>query len=633
MKKYYITTPIYYPSGRLHLGHAYTTIAGDVLKKYKQQQGYDVFYLTGTDEHGEKIENTAKDLNRAPKEYLDEFADNIKALWELLEIDYNYFIRTTDEQHKVQVSKIFDLLLQKGDIYKGEYEGLYCIPCESYFTETQLVDGKCPDCGRKVDTVKEESYFFKCSKYTERLVAYFEENDEFLLPVSRKNELINNFIKPGLQDLAVSRTSFKWGIPVPNDEGHVIYVWIDALSNYITALDIFNEDSKLKDFWPANVHLLGKEIVRFHAIYWPMILMALDLPLPKKLFAHGWLLMDGEKMSKSKGNVIYTEFLVEKYGIDATKYFLMREIPFGDDGSFSSKNFVARFNNDLANDLGNLVNRTLKMVNQYFDGKVTNNDVCVANINITDLYETSFKQYNNNMEEMNFARALANAWEIISSTNKYIDQTTPWILAKDKNKKTELEQVLYNLIHLIELISYCIYPFLKNTAIEIQKQIGVENNFLYSLYKVTEEYKVSNEYGILFQRLDVEVEVENINVAIFGKSSNELIVEKERISFDEFSKVNILAGEIISCTKHPKADKLLVFNISLGYKNVQIVSGIAEFYEPEELVGKKVALVENLKATKIRGEISEGMILSSSSSGTLRVVEIDPSVESGSNIA
>lgn len=629
MKKYYITTPIYYPSGRLHLGHAYTTIAGDVLKKYKAQQGYDVFYLTGTDEHGEKIEKTAKDLNMEPKEYLDGFVDSIKSMWELLEIDYDYFIRTTDESHKKQVSVIFDRLLKNGDIYKGEYEGLYCVPCESYFTESQLVDGKCPDCGREVNVVKEESYFFKCSKYTDRLVEYFENNDDFLLPVSRKNELINNFIKPGLQDLAVSRTSFNWGIPVPNDEGHVIYVWIDALSNYITALNMLEDNSELKDFWPADVHLLGKEIVRFHAIYWPMILMALDLPLPKKLFAHGWLLMENDKMSKSKGNVIYPEFLVENYGIDAVKYYLMREIPFGDDGYFSSKNFISRFNNDLANDLGNLVNRTLKMVHQYCGGTVNNKNLVVNEIEIKTLYAEAFEKYNSNMEEMNFARALASVWEIVSRSNKYIDQTSPWVLAKDETKKDELEQVLYNLLHLIELVSYCVYPFLTNTSKEIQRQLGVEVNAEYDKYKQLSSFTVSEEYGVLFMRLDVDVEVEKINESIFGKK----VEEKERITFDEFQKVNIVCGKVLSCVQHPKADKLLLFKVSLGYKEVQIVSGIANFYSPEDLVGKKLAVVENLKPTKIRGELSEGMILSAGDDSNLKVVEINNEIAEGLSIA
>lgn len=640
-KNFYVTTPIYYPSAKLHLGHAYTTIAADVVKKYREQEGYNVFYLTGTDEHGEKLEIKAKENNQEPKEYIDNIVADIKVLWEKLEIENDKFIRTTDENHKLQVQAIFDRLLKQGDIYKGEYTGKYCTSCESYFTESQLNDGKCPDCGGEVKVVKEESYFFKCSKYVDRLMQHFEENPEFILPVSRKNELINSFIKPGLQDLAVSRTSFNWGIPVKGDEKHVIYVWIDALSNYITALDYMNESEAFEKFWPANVQLVGKEIIRFHAIYWPMILMALDLPMPKQIFAHGWLLMDSDKMSKSKGNVIYPEFLIDNYGVDTIRYYLMREVPFGDDGQFTPETYVNRINNDLANDLGNLVNRTISMTNKYFDGTVTNRNVEFEHATwLNEIFNTNFEKYQMNMEKLQFSKALENIWTIISSTNKFIDLTSPWALAKDESQKELLEAVMFELLKGINRIATLIYPFMKNTARKISTQINVETDYKFAtLTAEVTSFTVVEKTKIIFPRLEKEEEILKIRTemeshakAAKAKLETE-VAEQNQIEFEDFLKVEMKVGEILECKMHENAKKLLVSKVSLGNVEKQIVSGIAEVYKPEELIGKKVIVVTNLKPVNLRGELSEGMILCSGSKKKIRLVEIDQAVAAGSEIA
>ncbi len=640
-KNFYVTTPIYYPSAKLHLGHAYTTIAADVVKKYREQEGYNVFYLTGTDEHGEKLEIKAKENNREPKEYIDNIVADIKVLWEKLEIENDKFIRTTDENHKLQVQAIFDRLLKQGDIYKGEYTGKYCTSCESYFTESQLNDGKCPDCGGEVKVVKEESYFFKCSKYVDRLMQHFEENPEFILPASRKNELINSFIKPGLQDLAVSRTSFNWGIPVKGDEKHVIYVWIDALSNYITALDYMNESEAFEKFWPANVQLVGKEIIRFHAIYWPMILMALDLPMPKQIFAHGWLLMDSDKMSKSKGNVIYPEFLIDNYGVDTIRYYLMREVPFGEDGQFTPETYVNRINNDLANDLGNLVNRTISMTNKYFDGTVTNRNVGFEHATwLNEIFNTNFEKYQMNMEKLQFSKALENIWTIISSTNKFIDLTSPWVLAKDESQKELLEAVMFELLKGINRIATLIYPFMKNTARKISAQINVETDYKFAtLTAEVTSFTVVKKTEIIFPRLEkdeeilkIRTEMESHAKAAKAKLETE-VTEENQIEFEDFLKVEMKVGEILECKMHENAKKLLVSKVSLGNVEKQIVSGIAEVYKPEELIGKKVIVVTNLKPVNLRGELSEGMILCSGSKKKIRLVEIDQAVAAGSEIA
>ncbi len=640
-KNFYVTTPIYYPSAKLHLGHAYTTIAADVVKKYREQDGYNVFYLTGTDEHGEKLETKAKENNQEPKEYIDGIVSDIKLLWEKLEIENDKFIRTTDEDHKVQVQAIFDRLLKQGDIYKGEYTGKYCTSCESYFTESQLNDGKCPDCGGNVKVVKEESYFFKCSKYVDRLMQHFDENPEFILPVSRKNELVNSFIKPGLQDLAVSRTSFNWGIPVKGDEKHVIYVWIDALSNYITALDYMNESEAFEKFWPANVQLVGKEIIRFHAIYWPMILMALELPMPKQIFAHGWLLMDSDKMSKSKGNVIYPEFLIDNYGVDTIRYYLMREVPFGDDGQFTPETYVNRINNDLANDLGNLVNRTISMTNKYFGGTVNNKEIMYEDATwLNNIFQENFEKYQINMEKLQFSKALENVWTVISSTNKFIDLTSPWSLAKDESQRDLLEAVMYDLLKGINRIATLIYPFMKNTARKISEQINIKTDYKFSTLELDiSSFSVVGKTEIIFPRLEKEEEILKIRTemeshakAAKAKLDLENSVENE-IEFEDFLKVEMKVGEILECKMHENAKKLVVSKVSLGNVEKQIVSGIAEVYKPEELIGKKVVVVTNLKPVNLRGELSEGMILCSGSKKKIRLVEIDQTITNGSEIA
>ncbi len=629
MKNYYLTTPIYYPSAKLHLGHAYTTIAGDVLKRYKQLQDYDVYYLTGSDEHGEKIETKAKEAGVSPKQYVDDIVSDIKVLWDLLDIDYDRFIRTTDVDHEQAVQKIFDRLKENGDIYKGEYEGKYCVSCETYVTDSSAAEGKCPDCSATLEVVKEETYFLKCSKYVDRLVAHMEANPEFILPESRKNELLNNFIKPGLQDLAVSRTSFKWGVPVKGDEDHVIYVWIDALSNYITALGYLGEDEELfNKYWPADVHLVGKEIIRFHVIYWPIILMALGLELPKQIFAHGWLLMDEDKMSKSKGNVIYPEYLAENYGVDTIRYYLMREISFGDDGQFTPDTFVTRINTDLANDLGNLVNRTISMTNKYFEGTVNNH--AIINEHITWLHEVqsnSLQSMNSNLEKLYFSKALEDLWRLVSGTNKFIDLTAPWALAKDEANLPLLEAVMYELLKSIEIISTYVKPFMPTTAEKIEQQINIEAVTSFTTLDVSREtYNVLSKVEPIFPRLEKEVEVEKIKGEMqkgMEAAKAKLAVEDE-IEFDQFKQVKLKVGKVVSCETHPNANKLLKFQIDLGTETRQIISGLASYYEPSDLIGRHVQVVANLKPVKLRGELSEGMLLTTDTSdGQVKLIFLD----------
>lgn len=662
---FYITTPIYYPSGKLHIGNSYTTIACDAVARYKRLMGFDVFYLTGVDEHGQKIEKKAEELGVEPQEYVDKMAADVKKLWKTLDISYDKFIRTTDDYHKAAVQKIFDRLLEQGDIYLGEYEGWYSVSDEEFFTETQLAEiykdedgkvigGKAPS-GHEVELVKEESYFFRMSKYADRLLEYYEEHPEFIQPESRKNEMINNFIKPGLEDLAVSRTTFSWGINVKNDPKHVVYVWIDALSNYITALGYGSEDDQLfQKYWPADVHMVGKEIVRFHTIYWPIMLMALDIPLPKKVFGHGWLLMKDGKMSKSKGNVVYPEMLVERYGLDALRYYLLRAVPFGSDGVFTPEDFVSRVNYDLANDLGNLLNRTIAMINKYCDGMVPDYASLVTPFD-SELSTTAANvvgRYHDAMEKMEFNTALAEIWVLISRANKYIDETEPWVLAKDEEKKKELESVMIHLAESLRITAILLQPIMTETPTKIFNQLGLdaETMNLEGLHfgEFPSGTKVVAKGTPIFPRLELEEEIAYIQAKMSeGTQTNEdsvkwdpeeteLVSTKEKqIKFDVFEKVELKVAEVINCQKVEGADKLLQFRLDAGDdQDRQILSGIAEFYpDPSELIGKKLVIVANLKPRKMRGLISQGMILSAEAAdGSLQVIEAPKGIPNGSEV-
>ena len=638
-EKFYITTAIAYTSRKPHIGNTYEIVLTDAIARYKKMLGYDVYFLTGTDEHGQKIEDIAKEAGISPKEYVDGVAGEIKEIWDLMDTDYDKFIRTTDDYHVEAVQKIFKKLYDQGDIYKGEYEGLYCVPCESFFTETQLVDGKCPDCGREVVKTKEEAYFFKMSKYQDKLIKHIEENPEFIHPESRKKEMINNFLKPGLQDLCVSRTSFKWGVPVTFDDKHVIYVWIDALSNYITALG-YSPDKKselYEKYWPADVHIIGKDILRFHTIYWPIMLMALGEPLPKQIFGHPWLLSGIDKMSKSRGNVLYADDLVKQFGVDAIRYYLLAEMPYAQDGTISYENIIARYNADLANNLGNLVSRTVAMSKKYFDGKIMPQFEGEFDADLRDCVFKCVKSFKEKMDTFHTADALAEIFALSRRANKYIDETMPWALAKDESQKDRLGGVLYNLIETIRFIAVMLKPFMPQTAESIFDQINAKERSWNSVsgFGLTAEGSFVGESKMLFARLDEKKLLEELTKQNEPAKEEKNIEEENAnlISIDDFAKVEIKVGLVVKSKKIEGSDKLLVSQIKIGDETRQIVSGIASHYSPDEFVGKKVAVITNLKPVKLRGVLSEGMVLAAANKKNLSVMTLDKDIPDGTCIS
>lgn len=652
-KPYYITTAIAYASGKPHIGNTYEIVLADAIARFKRAEGYDVFFQTGTDEHGQKIELKAADAGTSPQAFVDNSVSEIKAIWDLMNTSYDKFIRTTDSYHKEQVQKIFKKLYDKGDIYEGFYEGWYCTPCESFFTDSQLVDGKCPDCGREVTKAKEEAYFFNMAKYADKLIAHINSHPEFIQPESRKNEMMNNFLLPGLKDLCVSRTSFTWGIPVSFNPKHVTYVWLDALTNYITGLGFDTDGASLElynKFWPADLHLIGKDIIRFHTIYWPIFLMALDIPLPKQVFGHPWLLQGDGKMSKSKGNVLYADTLVDFFGVDAVRYFVLHEMPFDNDGIITWDIMIERYNSDLANVLGNLLSRTISMSNKYFDGLVTNPNVCLCDEDKTfdeDLHNTIAKAVSNiraKMDELRVADAISELWNIFKRSNKYIDETCPWILAKDEAKKERLQTVLYNLVEALTIGASLLESFMPSTSAKILSELNTQKLDLDSCLdfgNLVKDTKVTAKPDILFARLDKEVVLKKVEELFPTNDVQEEKIEangmdieaKETISYDDFAKLQIQIGEIISCEEVKKSKKLLCSQVKIGSKTRQILSGIKQWYKAEEMVGKKVAVLTNLEPRQIAGLMSEGMILAAEDDeGNLSLMTCEKDIKSGAEI-
>lgn len=637
-EKYYLTTAIAYASGKPHIGNTYEIIMADAIARYKRMKGFDVFFQTGTDEHGQKIEEKAKKANMEPQQYVDKIAQEIRNVFDLMNVSYDKFIRTTDKDHELQVQKIFEKLYKQGDIYKSEYEGWYCTECEAFFTDNQLVDGKCPDCGREVHREKEESYFFRMSKYANQLMEYIESHPQFIQPESRKNEMINNFLKPGLQDLCVSRTSFKWGIPVTFDPKHVVYVWIDALSNYITGIGYDcdgNSSEQFNKYWPADLHLIGKDIIRFHTIYWPIMLLALGLPLPKQVFGHPWMLFGEDKMSKSRGNVIYADDLVHFFGVDAVRYFVLSEMPFAQDGSITWQLVMERINSELANVYGNLVNRTIAMTNKYFNGQLTEPD-CFEELDqqLIDTCKQTVTKYYEKMDQLRVADAIDVVFDLLRRSNKYIDETSPWTLAKQPENKARLNTVLYNLLESIRVASVLLTPFMPETSKEVFRQINTEKTDFASIEtwgNYEKNNKVVENTNVLFARVDEKKTMDEIMQYMESKAEVKTTF-KEEVSIEDFDKLDIRIGTVMDCQRHPKADKLLVFDIKCGSDRRTIVSGIAQYYQPEDLIGKKVAFIANLAPRKLRGIESKGMILSAEDAkGNLEVVTVDK-VEDGADI-